>query len=58
MIVKKMTRVKTLDFLCISYVGMVEISNIFVNLGNSSENNFTNFPRKRYELIFSFLEKA
>jgi hypothetical protein len=58
MIIKKMTRVKTLDFLCISQVGMVEISSIFINIGNSSDNNFTNFPRERYELFFSFLRKG
>jgi hypothetical protein len=58
MIVKNVARVKTFNFRFIYQVGMVEIGNIFINLRNSSENNFTNFPWKRYELLFSFFRKG
>jgi hypothetical protein len=58
MIVEEMTQVKTLDFLSIYQVGMIEKGSILVNLGNSSKKNFTNFPLKRYELLFPFLRKC
>jgi hypothetical protein len=54
MIIKNIIRVETLDFFDESQVIMIETSNIFVYFGNSSENNFTNFPRERYELFFPF----
>jgi len=58
MIVEEMTQVETLDFLSIYQVGMIEKGIILVNLGNSSKKNFTDFPLKRYELLFPFLRKC